>query len=588
MQTARPRGAVGAQDVVHWEDGERQGAPVTTPAVGGRSRERKVRHLPVTGHHDSEPDRAAIVVPASRTGLPPSAAWAVIELQRATGNRATRTLLSNGRSAAAATLRQGTNPEVGAASTPTVARQPQKKKKKRKNAGAYPAVERATLRAQQIGHLEGVVDEQLRHASSRLWNDSEIYELGYAPFISALREADEVYAREETASGIVQDIMVGTVLGLISSTALAARIAIRVAAVQAETTIAVAKSWRQRVAAEARKVIKEEGVSSLITEESEPAANAFVDATQRWLLQQGSSPSLTAGGGGPTPGAQFKAALSQLTYLVDHLPDLKSVQQFQLHLVLLAARAGKSGDPGLIELATRLEALSAGWVDPLVEKLTPPFDRLAKAILSRPQQTPTTVERMLWTEWAARLPMPHDALSYRVVRTRLAECGLSSLFEGTVGPMTGSWSGERITSESRQRINLNARVLWLRARGVQVEGNSPQEVHMLFEIGTVLDSLERRVVRGRRGKFVSVPGVRPRVAVDGALHPLAAVSVPPAAENGHAVVIDDFFPGWNGLRYLAAEYAAGGIHSQNRITPDQVGVTVLWESYPGFSPFRYP
>jgi hypothetical protein len=473
---------------------------VTTPAAGGRSGERQVRQLPATGHHDS-PDRAAIVVPASRTGLPPSAAWAVIELQRAAGNRATRTLLSNGRSAAAATLRQGTNPEVGAASTPTVARQPQKKK----NASAYEVVERATLRAQQIGHLQGVVIEQLKHASSRLWNDSEIYELGYAPFISALREADEVYAREETASGIVQDIMVGTVLGLINPAALAARIAIRVAAVQAETTAAVAKSWAQRAAAGASAVIK-----GLINEGLEPPANAFVDATQQFLLGcDDSSPSRTAGGGGPTPGAQFKTALSQLTYLVDHLPNLISVQRFQHHLVILAVRAGKSGDPELVELATRLEALSAGWVDPLVEKLTPPFDRLTKAILSRPQQTPTTVERMLWTEWAARLPMPHDALSYRVVRTRLAECGLSSLFQGTVGPMTGPWSGERITSESRQQINLNARALWLSTRGVRVEGNSPKAVHMLFEVGTVLDTLERRVERGRRGKFVSVPGVRP-------------------------------------------------------------------------------
>jgi hypothetical protein len=53
-------------------------------------------------------------------------------------------------------------------------------------------------------------------------------------------------------------------------------------------------------------------------------------------------------------------------------------------------------------------------------------------------------------------------------------------------------------------------------------------------------------------------------------------------------VIDDVFPGWNYLRYLAAEYAAGGIHSQNRITPDQVGVEVLWEIHRGLPPFRYP
>jgi hypothetical protein len=222
-------------------------------------------------------------------------------------------------------------------------------------------------------------------------------------------------------------------------------------------------------------------------------------------------------------------------------------------------------------------------VVPLCESLTPPFENLTQAILSSPPGTPAGIEQILWTEWVGALSSPYDELNYRVVRTRLVEVGLSHLFTGTRGAMTGEYSGEEVTSESRKQINVNARVLWLQSRNVPVTTGSGRAVDMLFEVGSAREALARQVTQGRRGKYV---GQR-RIDVDGAIVPVAG-QIPPAASEGDAVVVDTVHPSWFHLRYLAEEYATTGVHSKNIVDLGSVGVEVLWDLYRDRPPFRYP
>ena len=196
---------------------------------------------------------------------------------------------------------------------------------------------------------------------------------------------------------------------------------------------------------------------------------------------------------------------------------------------------------------------------------------------------------MLWIEWTARLEPPHDEISYRDVRTRLEKIGLRYLFAGTRAPMTGQWSGQRIPSEDRERINLNARVAWLQSRDVSVDASFSHAVHMLFEVATARDALETQVSPGSRGTFVqgSYFSHDHYVSIDGTEYPLAG-RIPPAAKTGTPVIVDEVWPTWWTLRWLAEEYMSKGISSRNKITVDQVGLKVLWDLYRDWPPIRYP
>ena len=109
---------------------------------------------------------------------------------------------------------------------------------------------------------------------------------------------------------------------------------------------------------------------------------------------------------------------------------------------------------------------------------------------------------------------------------------------------------------------------------------------MLFEVSTAREAIDKKLGRGRRGTVV-FGGSRVEIAVEGERYPLAG-SVPPAAEDGDTVVVDDVYPSWSVLRYLAGEYAKGNAHAGNRIEVGDVGVQVLWQIYRDRPPFAYP
>ena len=81
------------------------------------------------------------------------------------------------------------------------------------------------------------------------------------------------------------------------------------------------------------------------------------------------------------------------------------------------------------------------------------------------------------------------------------------------------------------------------------------------------------------------------VLINGKQYPLIG-AVPPVAENGTEVVVDDIWPGWGSLASLADDYMNSGNYTKWERLRD-MSITsarrvVKWYIYPGRPPITYP
>jgi hypothetical protein len=455
----------------------------------------------------------------------------------------------------------------------TVARAPDRDKEEEKETAAVLAVaQRANKRAAQITALQGSAIKGLKASSPRLLADSKTYEKAHKDFVDTLDDADKDFALEQKATDLVQDILVGTIIGLLGPAGLAARVAIPAAATAGHAIGAGARA--KAVAAVTSKAGKV--LAGLIDEGLEPVANWPVAAAKDAVVGESSAPGESAGLAGPTPGERYKAALAELDNLIDFLPDFTPLLLMHQHLVDLAIEAGQSGDAALADLVTSLDGDTAALAA-IVTGLDPSFTRLVQAITSAPVRPQAEVERMLWMEWVPRLSPPFDQLNYRVIRQRLETVGLSFLFERTTGPMTGDYSGNRITPDSANQVSTNAKAAWLQARGVPVDaglgraGGHATVVDRLFEAGAEVETLERARLVGRRGTLASGNAV----VVDGATYAVRPSPVP-HGRHGDAVIVEEVFPDWHVLSVNYETYLKQG-SPDAVLARSSVGLKVTYE-----------
>jgi hypothetical protein len=443
--------------------------------------------------------------------------------------------------------------------------------------------ERAIKRADRIGKLQERVIRQLKAASKRLTSFSTNYEPAYKNFVGTLKKADKVDQLGQEALDLVLGVMIGAAIGAINPGAYALRLALGTAA--KEVTEAAKQSLRQLALSKSKELAEgaiSEGFEAI-------AANSMSD------ILDSQAPSDTAQLGGHDVQFQLKKALHQLSDLIDNFPNLLPLQRTQTRLATLAMSASGSNDLALLKSIVSFDERSETIVQTMSASIIKPFDDLEKAIMAQPLKTPHEIERNLWIEWTSKLTPPYDQLNYLVVRERLKDVGLGYLlFEGTVAPMTGTWSGERIPPHDTQRIVLNAQIAWLQAHGIPAKLKNPngysnaQGIAQLAKLGQSLNFLEQNVPIGSRGTFLKKSDFEGWVLIRGKKYPFSG-QVPPIAGTGTKVVVHDIFPRWQYLVYLAEKYMnTDDYNVQEQLRHLRTGLKVKWDTYRDYPPYEYP
>lgn len=472
-------------------------------------------------------------------------------------------------------------------------RKPRSKKPKAKPADpASTLAAQALARADQIADVQSSVITKLKTSFGHLNKLLTNYEAGYAGYIDTMKKADSAQALRSSLADTVMGLYVGALTAVVGpGAALAKRLG---TSVVTKWSTAVSRS-RESVRAALRrmrrvKAATKRGAALLegLVDESFEAAAAST------LSSSGKGVAASAGRGGKSVLGRFKQVVGQMSQLVNDLPDLMPLLKSQTALAGRVVQILKgTKDPDLLAAVTALDTGSTS-VTAEIQKLAGPFDAVVERVQAKPVDSPREIERQLWTTWVANLDGDHDKLNHTEIRERFRSIGLGHLFARTVGPMTGTYSGERITKKDSRRIQTNAKVAWLNARGVAVDVktengySAAKGIEAYFRMAQLAERYGNEARRGTRGTSAGGKWVK----IGGKTYPVFG-RIPPAAEPGTPIVVDGHHPSMNHIRASAAAYMKDGTRDHLWISVTKKGdvnihgLIVKWKIYRDMEPFRY-